>query len=124
MGQVDQKKWKAAEGLAIEELHSSDMELGDDNGEETGSDDGDLDPDLKKALKIKDDKPQKKDKKEPKENAWELASKVEEAETVTSIKSKLLKFKAEMSKDAATVELKAHELQNQSPKEKKWFRNR
>ena len=30
----------------------------------------------------------------------------------------MLKFKAELSKDAATVELKAHELKSQNPAEK------
>ena len=75
------------------------------------------DPELKKMLNIKDAK-QDKEKKAPKENAWEVASKVGDEDNVGSIKSKVLKFKAELIKDAATVELKAHELKSQNPAEK------
>lgn len=114
--QVGHKKMAAIEALGVEELHSSDMEMGH-GGESDEEDEDTLDPELKKMLNIKDAK-QDKEKKAPKENAWEVASKVGDEDNVGSIKSKVLKFKAELLKDAATVELKAHELKSQNPAEK------
>ncbi|CAL1148514.1 unnamed protein product [Cladocopium goreaui] len=113
---VDHKKMAAIEAVAVDEVHSSDMEMGH-GGESDEEDEDGLDPELKKMLNIKDAK-HEKERKAPKENAWEAASKVGDEDGAVSIKSKVLKFKAELSKDAATVELKAHELKSQNPAEK------
>ena len=111
---------RAIDGLRLEEIKESDMEIGDCSTEEESDDNQDLDPDLKKALKIKDknEKNPEKDKANKKENAWEVASRVGDKESSADIKTKLLKFKTELMKDVAVVEQKIHELKQTCPKEK------
>ena len=51
----------AIEALGVEELHSSDMEMGHGGGSDEEDEDA-LDPELKNMLKIKDGKPEKEKK--------------------------------------------------------------
>ena len=77
--------------------------------EEEGKEDGEEEKDLAKLLGVKLPKePQDKQKKN-KEDEWELASKITDADTHDEISDKVMKFKTELEKDKSILDLKEHE---------------
>ena len=95
--------------LKLENLQQEDFEMG--VSEDEDSDSG-LPADLQKTLGIKNEKPNKDPSKA---NQWEAESKVDADTTTAEVQEKLLKFKAELTKDIAHVEVKAMEVKKTCP---------
>ena len=95
--------------LKLENLQQEDFEMG--MSEDEDSDSG-LPADLQKTLGIKNEKPNKDPSKA---NQWEAESKVDADTTTAEVQEKLLKFKAELTKDIAHVEVKAVEVKKTCP---------
>ncbi len=95
--------------LKLENLQQEDFEMG--MSEDEDSDSG-LPADLQKTLGIKNEKPNKDPSKA---NQWEAESKVDADTTTAEVQEKLLKFKAELTKDIAHVEVKAMEVKKTCP---------
>ena len=71
--------------------------------EEEGKEDGEEEKDLAKLLGVK------LPNKDNKDDEWELASKIPDADTQDEISDKVMKFKTELEKDKSILDLKEHE---------------
>ena len=103
------EQFQEVDQLKLENLQQEDFEMG--MSEDEDSDSG-LPADLQKTLGIKNEKPNKDPSKA---NQWEAESKVDADTTTAEVQEKLLKFKAELTKDIAHVEVKAMEVKKTCP---------
>ena len=102
------------ENLQLEDLHESDLDIGDEpQSPEEEEEHKALPDDLAKALGIKN--PNQAKIKDAKPNAWELESRLDNATSTQEIKDKLVKFKSEITKDVATLEMKMVEVKKTCP---------
>eukprot|EP00435_Cladocopium_sp_Y103_P037954 s1771_g10.t1 len=102
--------------MSLENLHDSDFEVGanDEDSDENNA----LPQDLAKVLGVKNGKDKKDDKdkeKESKANTWELESKISAGTSAKDLQEKLVKFKSEITKDVANLEMKAMEIKKFCP---------
>lgn len=95
------------DNLKFENLKEDDFEMGVSEDEESEGAPG-LPEDLKKTLGLKSEKNPKPDGS--KATAWEAESRIGTDTTSGEIQEKLLKFKAELSKDIAQLEMKGMEM--------------
>eukprot|EP00434_Breviolum_minutum_P038200 symbB.v1.2.033880.t1/scaffold4274.1/size42556/2 len=104
------EQFQEVDQLKLENLQQEDFEMG--MSEDEDSDSGGLPADLQKTLRIKNEKPNKDGSKA---NQWEAESKVDADTTTAAIQEKLLKFKAELTKDIGQLEVKQMEVKKTCP---------
>eukprot|EP00438_Fugacium_kawagutii_P034830 Skav236180 [mRNA] locus=scaffold3799:65667:66815:+ [translate_table: standard] len=100
------------DNLKFENLQEADFEMGVSEEEES---EGGLPEDLQKTLGLKNEKAGKADGSKANPNVWENESKVSASTSTAELQEKLLKFKAEITKDVAQLEMKAMEVKKTCP---------